>query len=159
MTRRRLWSLTALACLVLALPGLPSGWWAPASGRLMASLDAVWAALQLAGSRLPPPDPRAVQVAVAVAAIVMGLGLVVRRQRRPAAAMATALARRGRSVPAIARRTGLAQDAVRDLLGGDPMAVSTAGKGRFFRRARPSAPSAAGTFADELREKSFEASA
>lgn len=148
MSRRRLWSLTALACLLLTLPSLPAGWrWA--------AVDAI----TRLPSSLPATDPAPALPTVAAGSLLLGAALLVRRTRRPAAEVATRLARRGRPVPVIARRTGLAQDAVRDLLGGDPGVVSAAVEGRFFRRARRTPPPPAGAFADELRERSFEATA
>jgi hypothetical protein len=148
MSRRRLWSLTALACVLLILPSLPAGWrWAAFDGvtRLAVSL--------------PAPGPMPAPLAVAAGSLLLATALLVRRLRRPAAEVATRLARRGRPVPVIARRTGLAQDAVRDLLGGDPGVVSAAVEGRFFRRARRTPPPAPDAFAQELRERSFEATA
>jgi hypothetical protein len=159
MTRRRLWCLTALVCLLLSLPSLPAAWRARTVAGLETSARAAASALTAAAGRLPPPDPHAAQIALAAASMLLGLGLLVRRQRRPAAEVATRLARRGRPVAAIARHTGLAQDAVRDLLGGEPMVVSTADQGRFFRRVRRAPRAPAGAFADELRERSFDARA
>ena len=152
MSRRRLWSLTALACLVLVLPGIPVA----QRARALDAAHAVLALGELGLERLPPPDPRFAQLAIAATSVLIGLGLVLRRRMAPAAERATRLARRGRSVAVIARRTGLAQDAVRDLLGGDPEVVSTAVEGRFFRRARAASPSTPGAFAAELSERSFE---
>ena len=161
MTRRRLWSLTALACLMITLPSLPATWLAQGLAAILAAAEvvrgAVDTALRQGLPRLPGPDPRVAPIAIALASLLFGFGLLVHRRRRPVADVATGLARRGRSIPAIARRTGLSQDAVRDLLGGDPLVVSTAVEGRFFRRIRRSVPAAAGSFADELEEKSFDA--
>lgn len=163
MTRRRLWSLTAIACLLLTLPSLPAAWRADGLASLLdaaaAARSAADQAVQQGRLVLPAPDPRAAPVAIALASMLFGVGLLIRARRRPATEVATALARRGRSIPIIARRTGLSQDAVRDLLGGDPMVVSTAVEGRFFRRARRCGPAVAGAFADELEEKSFDARA
>lgn len=163
MTRRRLWSLTALACLTITLPSLPAAWRAPGVSAILAAAEvargAVATALRQGLPHLPAPDARVPPIAIALASVLLGFGLVVQRRRRPVTDLATGLARRGRSIPAIARRTGLSQDAVRDLLGGDPMVVSTAVEGRFFRRIRRGAPAATGSFADELEEKSFDARA
>jgi hypothetical protein len=163
MTRRRLWSLTALACLMITLPSLPAAWRAQGVSAILTAADAVRGAVDTARRQglphLPEPDPRVAPIAIALASVLFGFGLLVRRQRRPVADVATGLAHRGRSIPAIARRTGLSQDAVRDLLGGDPLVVSTAVEGRFFRRVRRSVPAATGSFADELEEKSFDARA
>jgi hypothetical protein len=96
---------------------------------------------------------------LAVATLLLGLALVamVRRGRRTPADFAVALARRGRPVTSIARRTRLSQDVVRDLLGGEPVAVSTVGLGRFFRRRKAATAEATDSFADELSERCFDA--
>ena len=139
MSRKRLWSLTALACALLVVPSVP---------RADLHLPA------LASVTMPPA-----LLLAATACLVLLVTLVVVRRRRTPSDLAVALARRGRPVAAIARQTRLSQDAVRDLLGGDPVAVSTAGWGRFFRR-RSGAPSkGTASFADELNEKSFDAKA
>jgi hypothetical protein len=148
MTRRRLWSLTGLACALLTVPSVPR-----------ISL----ARLHLAGVHLPVLDaPRLPSPAVLAAALLLltlATVILVRRGRRTASEYAVALARRGHPVPAIARRTRLSQDAVRDLLGGDPAAVSTARMGRFFRSRKAATPVGTGSFADELSERSFDAKA
>ena len=167
MTRRRLWSVTAVACLLLALPGVPSSWRsraldvvaAAARASAAAAVTAAVSAGESSLRRLPPPDPRAGPIALAAGSLLLGTVLLVRRRRMPATERATRLARRGRSVPAIARATGLSQDAVRDLLGGDPGVVSSAVEGRFCRRARRAQVAPTATFADELRERSFDATA
>ena len=81
------------------------------------------------------------------------------RRRDGSPTRAVALARRGHPVAAIARRTRLSQDAIRDLLGGDPLPVSTAGQGRFFRRRSKTAVVESASFADELSERSLDAKA
>lgn len=136
MTRKKLWSLTALACALLTVPSLPE--------------------LRMPRVNAGLISPPAV-VAAVVALLVLSLAIVVSRLRRTPADRVTALARRGRPLAAIARRTRLPQDAVRDLLGGEPMAVSTAWTGTFFRRRPKPAAKAPASFAAELKEKSFDA--
>ena len=128
MTRRRLWSLTALACTLLAVPGLPR--LSPARLRLESVRWPEIHPLHLESLALPSAEV----VAGAILLLVMATLVVIRRYRRTAPELAVVMARRGSPVTAIARRTRLSQDAVRDLLGGEPVAVSTGGMGRFFRR-------------------------
>jgi hypothetical protein len=137
MTRRRLWSLTALACALLAVPSLPD-----------VSLD------RLGASTVTPH-----WVLAAGLLLILSLVIVAVRRHRTTSGLVMVMARRGRPVAAIARRTGLAQDAVRDLLGGEPTAVSTASWGRIFRRRKAGSPAAGASFADELSERSFDAKA
>ena len=131
MTRKRLWTLTALACALLLIPSVP----------------------RLDLRALPSPG----MPGAALLLLALSVPLLVRRIRRTPAILAVSLARRGRPVASIARRTRLSQDVVRDLLGGEPVAVSTAPLGRFFRRRKPVTPEAADSFADELSERSFDA--
>lgn len=142
MTRRKLWSLTVLVCLLLTLPSLPmlpKGWWD--QGRALAI---VWGrVLGVRAQQLAQPaQHRAQQLAqagvAAIAAtwrvslpIAVGVALVgltvmlLIRERRNRARQVRRLARQGRPVAAIARRTRLAQDVVRDLLGSDAETTAT----------------------------------
>jgi hypothetical protein len=155
MTRKRLWSLTTVACLMMVIPSLSL----KAEGlRLKAISD------RLSGLRLPALDfssldPRlaAALAGTALAALLLVLTLLIVRRRRTPADLATVLARRGRSVASIARETRLSQDAIRDLLGGEPMAVSTAWRGRIFRRRPKTSALPAAAFADELSERRWDA--
>lgn len=141
MTRKRLWTLTALACALLLMPSVPR--------------------IHLPSLRFPRIDARSLPSSripgVALLLLALAVPVIVRRSRRTPADLAVALARRGRPVAKIARQTRLSQDVVRDLLGGEPMAVSTARRGRFFRRRKPATPEASDSFAEELSERSFDA--
>lgn len=144
MTRKRLWSLTALACALLLVPSVP---------RMTLRLPALHVP-SLSTYAIPSPE-----IAVVVALFTLLLTAIVVRRRRPPTSLAIALARRGRPVVAIARHTRLSQDAIRDLLGGEPMVVSTVRRGRIFRQRPKPAVRDAASFADELSEKSFDARA
>jgi hypothetical protein len=130
MTRRRLWTLVALACLALAVPAVLSlpreraaawtvavaGMAAAAWARLVPALAATPAAARpvalalLAGAHVWAP---AAGFALALLLPVLWL----RRRSRDTTRRVRRMGRRRRPVSEIARRTGLAQDAVRDLLG------------------------------------------
>ena len=155
MTRKRLWSLTALACTLLMVPSVPR-----------MSIPRIYLGdlqLPLPALHLPPLSPHAIPSLGITAAIALFftllLTLIAVRRRRAPVNLAVVLARRGRPVAMIARRTRLSQDAIRDLLGGEPMAVSTAPRGRIFRRGPKPAAREGASFADELSEKSFDARA
>jgi hypothetical protein len=152
MTRKRLWSLTALACGLLLVPSIPR--------MSVPRIHLADLAPRLAPLHLPLPTMPAPGVAgVGALWVTLLLTLIVVRRRRTPADLAVSLARRGRPVAAIARQTRLSQDAIRDLLGGEPMAVSTARWGRFFRRGPKAGAGEGASFADELKEKSFDARA
>jgi hypothetical protein len=157
MTRKRLWSLTALACALLLVPSVPrmSIPWSRLVEltRLTDRLPALHMP-SLSTHAIPSPE-----IAVVVALLTLLLTAITVRRRRPRTSLAIALARRGRPVVAIARHTRLSQDAIRDLLGGEPMVVSTVRRGRIFRRRPKPVVRDAASFADELREKSFDARA
>jgi hypothetical protein len=146
MTRKRLWSLTALACALLLVPSVPR----MSIPRMSIPLSMP----SLSAHAIPTPG-----IAVLVALVTLLLTAITVRRRRSPARLAIALARRGRPVVAIARRTRLSQDAIRDLLGGEPMVVSTVRRGRIFRRRPKPVVRNAASFADELSEKSFDARA
>jgi len=110
-----------LVCLLLTLPGLPAlfkGWLE--QGRHLAGA-ADFAAI-VASGRVSLP------IAAAVAIVSLS-GLLLLQRRRDRARQVRRLARQGRPVAAIARRTRLAQDVVRDLLGSD---AETAANDRDF---------------------------
>lgn len=97
-------------------------------------------------------------IAAGVTATVTGLVLRWLRRRDQPAARVQRLARRGRSVAAIARATGLAQDAVRDCLrdaglptGAAPSAAARRPGGTLFRRAERAADPPGPDFAAMLR--------
>lgn len=103
-------------------------------------------------------------IAAGCTAIIMGLVLRWLRLRDLPAARVRRLARRGRSVAAIARATGLAQDAVRDCLrdaGLDgqaaPSAAARRSGGTLFRRAERAAEPPGPDFAAMLRESASRA--
>jgi hypothetical protein len=68
------------------------------------------------------------------------IAALARRARGPRGRV-LAMARRGQPLSRIARRTGLARDAVRQLLGPDAPARPELPAGSFFRPATPAAPS------------------
>jgi len=143
VSRRRLWSLTALVCALLTVPGAVS-----ARPELVA----------LIGTTVRTPDP---QVAMALlvlgaAAVTFGL-LLLGRSPRARPAVVLAMSRRGRGVPEIARRTRLAQDAVRDVAGVAPRAVSTGRWGRIFRRGAERVETVDETFEELLEQSAFKA--
>lgn len=159
MTRKRLWSLTAIACLMMVIPGLAlkaEGQRLKAFGDRLSEID-LTSALHATRSLLL--EARSPQLAALAATLMLMLTVAVLRRRRTRADLATALARRGRPVPAIARQTRLSQDAIRDLLGGEPMAVPTGLRGRIFRRRPKTSGSTETSFAEELSEKAWDARA
>ncbi len=151
MTRKRLWSLTALACVLMAIPSLPL----KAIGYRLSALGDRRSTIDLTSLLDAARDPRLAAVLTVISLLLLTITVI--RARRTPADLATALARRGTAVAAIARKTRLSQDAIRDLLGGEPMAVSTESRGRFFRRRPKSSAPASASFAEELSEKSFDA--
>ncbi len=157
MTRKRLWSLTALACAVLLVPSIP--WMGiPRIHPEMLALTR----LDLWAMHLPALHPRLASppgMAAAVALLLLLLAILAVRRRRTPARLAVVLARRGRAVAAISRQTRLSQDAVRDLLGGEPLAISTARRGKIFRRRPKPVADTGPSFADHLSETSFDAKA
>lgn len=123
MTRGRLWSLVAFACAGLILPGVAS--YVPAQNaavQLRAQLEAA-----LAGGAILAPL-RTHPWAIVLLAAVLGLGPVAGHalytRRGGVSGRVRRLSQRGLSVATIARRTGLAQDAIRDLLGAEAVAVT-----------------------------------
>jgi hypothetical protein len=153
VTRARLWSLTTIACLLLALPGVPAGWRAG----VVAGTLAAWAHLGDAAPHALLLSRTNGALAIAAGVTLIALGSYRLNRRGSRFELVTAMARRGRPVALIARRSGLAQDAVRDLLGGDPVAVSTATRGSFFRRRKAAPSESPALFADALQESSFDA--
>jgi hypothetical protein len=146
MTRRQLWSVTALACALLALPSLPelpAGW-----------TDAALQALSLL-------DPRDARIVIAAGATLVAFGALLQRRAESRADLVLALAKRGRTAPAIARRSGLARDAVRDILGGtdEPVVISTGLWGRIFRQRRKDPAGRDQPFSEALALSSFEGKA
>jgi hypothetical protein len=139
MTRRRLWSLVALVCAALVLPGLVS--------RLPADLAAarvasdLWAAARMGLTRLPAPSAGWLPPAsatwfpallVAAGCLVLAITLVLVARRGGMPHRVRRLSRRGLSVAAIARRTGLAQDAIRDLLGAEMAGMASGSFDHFL---------------------------
>jgi hypothetical protein len=157
MTRQRLWSLTAIACLLMVVPSFKLKAFSFQPSAFIPHLSAI----RLPALDVSSLDPRlAIALAgTAVATLMLILTAFVLRRRRTAADKATVMARRGTPVPAIARQTRLSQDAIRDLLGGEPMAFPTGLRGRIFRRRPKTSGSAEGSFADELSEKAWDAKA
>lgn len=106
MRRGTRWTLVGATCAGIVLAGTP------------ALRSAIWGGIGRATGFMPWGVP-VLELAtglVAAVAVTAGLSRLLRR-RRETTQVARQLARRGESVAAIARRTGLAQDAVRDLVG------------------------------------------
>jgi hypothetical protein len=123
--RRSTWFAVLLTALVLAGGGLVTprapaalsealAQAGPAAVRLL--LGSGWLAARIAVLEWTPLATAAALGAAAAAALAVLAALLARRPRRPPRHAVRRLARRGRSVAAVARRTGLAQDAVRSLL-------------------------------------------
>ncbi len=140
MTRRRLWLATMTCCLLLALPTLTSLRWslAPAalralhwptislpaiawgawavdlSSRAMAAIDTIRSGLErpaIAGSQW------VLIGAIALSSLaVLTFGVAMRRRHANVPARVRRMSKSGIPVSQISRRTGLAQDAIRDLL-------------------------------------------
>ena len=143
MTRRQLWSVTAFACALLALPSLPA-------------LPSGWTDIALELLRML--DPREARIAIATGATLLAFGALLQRRAETRADLVLALAKRGRTAPAIARRSGLARDAVRDILGGtdEPVVISTGLWGRIFRPVRKAPVREDQPFSEALALSSFE---
>ncbi|HEU4587352.1 MAG TPA: hypothetical protein VFS11_01790 [Gemmatimonadales bacterium] len=138
MTRRRLWSLVALACTGLILPGVvPHVPAQNAAVQARAWIEAMVAAWSAPAWSIPawsapawsiPASLRGHPWTFVLLAAALGLGLVAGRalysRRGGVRGQVRRLSRRGLPVAAIARRTGLAQDAIRDLLGAKPIAAT-----------------------------------
>lgn len=128
MTRRRLWSLVALAGTGLILPGVvPHG---PAQNAAVQAR--AWFTAMVAAWSAPawsiPASLRGQPWTFVLLATALGLGLVAGRvlysRRGGVRGQVRRLSRRGLSVAAIARHTDLAPDAIRDLLGAKPVAAA-----------------------------------
>jgi hypothetical protein len=91
--------------------------------------------------------PMVLAVALGLAVVVLAAGLIIRRRSRSGASVprrVRGLARRGTSIHSIAARTGLAQDAVRQMLR-PQQAISNAGFGDLLAASLdPALPSPAG---------------
>jgi hypothetical protein len=123
VSRRRLWALVGLACLALVGSGLAVSFPAElaAAGR---AVTAGSASLADAAAAQVRGHWRALVPALVLKTLLGAIALWLYRRRGGMGARVRRLAQRGLPVPAIARRTGLAQDAVRDLLGGDVAAAA-----------------------------------
>jgi len=145
MRRRTRWALAGAACAGIALAGTP------------ALRAALWAGIGRATEFMPWGVP-VLELATGLAAAVVVTVALSRllRRRREAPQVARQLARRGESVASIARRTGLAQDAVRDLVG---VAAATAlderqgpaPRGTKCRQGSPGRPHVPRDFAAAMR--------
>lgn len=136
MTRGRLWSLTAAACVTLVVAGSPQ--------LRPAALGALRAAARSTGPIGLGWDVWAFGAAAALFTVLLAQRIAARltdpraRARRRWA--------KGASVAAIARETGLPQDVVRELVGPAP-----APRGSFCRGQERSAGTPVPSFADAMR--------
>ena len=141
MTRSTRWSLVTVICLAIVVGGTPQG--RSAAVRLVhaGSAPATWTPVLALLQRVPVAGVIGAGGALLLVVAAALAGRWRRARRRDRAAEACRLNERGATVPAIARETGLAQDAVRDVIEAATLAGRPGELGRKFRLSRVDPPS------------------
>jgi hypothetical protein len=141
MTRRSRWSLVVLVCAAIIVGGTPPGRAAVLHVVQVATAPATRTRVLALLQRVPVAGVIGAGAALLLVLLAGVVGRQRRARRRDRAADACRLNERGATVPAIARETGLAQDAVRDVIEAATLAGRPNELGRKFRLSRVDPPS------------------
>lgn len=138
---RKLWTATALLCLTIVAAGVP------------ACRDAIAGALAFLNRAhgVLGFDWSVWALAMGITSILLGGSLRAIRLANDPAHQVRRRARRGDRIPAIARRLALSQDAVRDLLGDQPLPVAAERRGSLCRQRPEASAEPPASFREALR--------